>query len=141
MKLSKNFTLDELIHTNCGLINVPNQEQTANLKQLVINVLQPLRDKAGFSIHINSGFRSFEVNKHANKGKVLPSQHCKGEAADLDSEDNAALFRIIGEFIEFDQLIWEKGNDIQPAWVHVSYKTHGNRGEMLKFDGKKYIRI
>jgi len=141
MKLSKNFTLEELIHTNCGLLNIPNQEQSTNLKQLAVNVLQPLREKAGFAIKVNSGFRSFEVNKAANKGKVLPSQHCKGEAADLDSEDNSELFSIIREELVFDQLIWERGNDVQPAWVHVSYKTQGNRGEVLKFDGKKYVRI
>jgi hypothetical protein len=141
MKLTENFTLDELIHTDCGLLNVPNTEQISNLKQLSVNVLQPLRNIYGDTIDVNSGFRSFEVNKKANKGKVKPSQHCKGEAADLDSKNNALLFRIIRDNLVFDQLIWEKGNELQPDWVHVSYKTQGNRCEILVFDGKGYKRV
>ncbi len=69
----------------------------------------------------------------------------KGEAADLDSNDNSKLFNLIRKNYVFDQLIWEFGDDNQPAWVHVSYKTTGNRNEVLKAvkeNGKtKYIRL
>ena len=132
MNLSKNFTLEEMTATNKHLPNVPSEEEIENLTQLVKHVLQPLRDKFGRPIHINSGFRSLEVNKEEG-GCLNPiSQHCKGEAADLDSDDNATLFHLIRFEFNFDQLIWEGGNSSQPAWVHVSYKTEGNRKQPLK---------
>jgi hypothetical protein len=74
-------------------------------------------------------------------GGAPTSQHTRGQAADLSCEDNSELFSIIREKIEFDQLIWEGGNDVQPAWVHVSYKISGNRGEILKMKNGNYTRI
>jgi uncharacterized protein YcbK (DUF882 family) len=129
MNLSKNFTLEELTITNCGLENVPNAEQIHYLTLLCEHVLQPLRDKYGSPIHVNSGFRSFEVNKAVNKGAIKPSQHCKGQAADLDNgrEENIKLFNIL-KTMEFDQLI----NESDFAWVHVSYNPDSNRKMILK---------
>jgi len=145
MNLSKNFTLEELTATSSHLPNVPTPEQKEKLAELVTNVLQPVREMFGKPITVNSGFRSLAVNK--DKGGALKpiSQHCKGEAADLDCEDNAKLFHLIKDHFVFDQMIWEGGNDVQPAWVHVSYKTQGNRSECLrmkKVNGKStYTRI
>lgn len=139
MILSKNFTLEELTVTNSKLPNKPNEEQIQSLKNLVKNVLQPLRDIYGKPIKVNSGFRSFAVNKTI--GGATTSQHCKGEAADLDCTDNSELFSIIREHLDFDQLIWESGDDIQPNWVHVSYKPKGNRKEVLRMKDGKYTRI
>lgn len=136
MKLSKNFTLAELTATNTGLKNVPNQEQTANIEKLVKQVLQPLRDIYGLPIQVTSGFRSMAVNKKI--GGAIGSQHCNGEAADLVCRDNAALFRIIRDRLPYDQLIWEKGNDMEPDWVHVSFKATGNRKQALRYDGHNY---
>ena len=113
MRLSKNFTLDELAKTNSGLINVPGKAETEALKELVSNVLQPLRDIYGESITINSGYRSPAVNKKI--GGAKNSQHINGEAADIDSSDNSKLFRIIKDNLPFDQLIWEGGDLSQPA--------------------------
>jgi uncharacterized protein YcbK (DUF882 family) len=127
-QLSKNFTLDELLHTNSHLPNVPTETEIARLTALVINVLQPARELLGKPIRVNSGFRSAAVNKAV--GGASTSQHCLGEAADLDCTDNAQLFHLIREHLPFDQLIWEGGNDIQPDWVHVSFKA--NRKEVLK---------
>ena len=130
MKLSKNFTLEELCQTNTGLPNVPNTDEKIALKHLAENVLQPLRDLFRAPIIVTSGFRSEAVNKAV--GGAPTSQHRKGEAADLDSSDNAELFLLIRKYTLFDQLIWEFGNDEQPDWVHVSYKTEGNRKEVLR---------
>jgi len=141
MNLSKNFTLEEMTVTDCGLANVPNQEQRNCMNELVKNVLQPLRDTLGMPIKITSGFRSIPVNKAVGGADRPISQHTKGQAADLKCADNSELFSIIRDHLVFDQLIWEKGNDVQPAWVHVSYKTQGNRGEILKFKNGKYQRI
>lgn len=139
MNLSKNFSLDELTVTNSKLPNKPNQQQIVALSELVQQVLQPLRDIYAKPIKVNSGFRSIAVN--AAIGGASTSQHCKGEAADLDCEDNSELFSIIRDHLVFDQLIWEGGNDVQPNWVHVSYKTQGNRGEVLKMRNGKYTRM
>jgi len=138
MKLSDNFTLEEMCVTSTGLENIPSKDQIQNLAELVKNVLQPLRNIAG-SIHINSGFRSQQVNKKV--GGVPSSQHTTGEAADISGSDNARLFNIIREKFIFDQLIWEGGDDNQPKWIHVSYKSQGNREEVLKMRNGKYTRM
>ena len=136
MKLTANFTLDELTATSTGIVNNPTIEQIDHLRLLAIHVLQPLRDEFGHSVRINSGFRSDSVNK-AVKGSPT-SSHCKGEAADLSCSDNAAIFRIIKEKLSFDQLIWEAGNDESPDWVHVSYREGNNRRQVLRMINGKY---
>jgi len=144
MNLSKNFTLEELTHTSSHLPNVPSEMEITKLKELVTGLLQPLRDKLGQPIHINSGFRSLAVNKEMGGASNPLSQHCKGEAADLEAFDNAALFNLIRTQFDFDQLIWEGGDNNHPEWVHVSYKTKGNRKEVLKMKvvkGKKVYEI
>lgn len=145
MQLSKNFSLKEMTETSSHLPNNPTQGELNSLGLLVRNVLQPVRDLFGKSITVNSGFRSIAVNKEKGGSDKPISQHTKGEAADLVCEDNAKLFHLIRDHFVFDQLIWEGGNDNQPAWVHVSYKTQVNRGEKLRMkivNGKKtYIRL
>ena len=65
-------------------------------------------------------------------GGASGSQHSKGEALDLDgSVENAYIFEFIKNNLEFDQLIWEFGDDENPDWVNVSYKSENNRGEVL----------
>jgi len=143
MNLSKNFTLEELTVTNQKVPNIPSAKEIKNLTTLCAKVLQPLRDQLGKPIKINSGYRSASVNKAI--GGAPTSQHCTGEAADLDYDDNAMLFNLIRSHFDFDQLIWEGGDEKQPSWVHVSYKTTGNRKQVLKMkivNGvKKYITI
>lgn len=139
MRLGKYFTLEELTTTSTGLLNAPSRIEIVNLSSLVSNVLDPAREILGKPIRVNSGYRSPAVN--AKIGGAKTSQHCKGEAADLDSSDNALLFRIIRDNFVFDQLIWESGDDNQPAWVHVSYRSMGNRCEVLKMKDGKYKRI
>ena len=139
MKLTKNFSLYELTVTNSGLPNEPNEEQIANLKALCENVLQPLRNLFGRPIKVTSGFRGKQVNKHV--GGVASSEHCKGMAADLVCEDNAELFNLIRHRLKFRQLIWERGNRMQPAWVHVSFDADDLKQQVLKFDNGKYTTI
>ena len=139
MIFSKNFSLEEMCVTHANIANRPTQDNINNLGLLVREVLQPLRDLVEFPIHVNSGFRSPLVNKSA--GGVPTSQHVKGQAADIDSQNNKLLFDTIWDELLFDQLIWEKGNDLQPDWVHVSYKSQGNRNEVLKFENGKYVRL
>ena len=130
MKLSKNFILQEFVETKTGLNNQLTSEALANIEFLVTNLLQPLRDVFGKPIKITSGYRSPDVNKAVGGSKN--SQHTKGEAVDILSDDNKSLFDLIKNNFNFDQLIWEYGTDEQPAWVHVSVKKTGNRKQVMR---------
>ena len=126
----KYFTINELIKTSTGISNIPNAEQVANLIYLVENLLDKAREELAMPITVTSGYRSEAVNRRV--GGVANSQHTKGEAVDLVCGDNAKLFNILKK-MNFDQLIWEKGNNIQPAWVHVSLKRIGiNRKQVIR---------
>lgn len=97
---------------------------------LIENVLDPARKALGKPIIINSGYRSLEHNKKI--GGAVNSQHCKGEAADIElgaqsKQENKLLFDYIKNNLEFDQLIDEKNL----SWVHVSYRKGANRKQIL----------
>jgi len=128
---AKYFTFEEMIHSDTakakGIKNIPDPEQFENLSNLVVKLLDPLREKFGKPIKVNCGFRSNEVNKLV--GGVPTSQHCKGEAADITSDDNKRLFELIKNEFEWDQLI----NEHNLSWIHVSLKKTGkNRKQVLK---------
>jgi zinc D-Ala-D-Ala carboxypeptidase len=95
------------------------------------NVFEPLRLYLNTPIKISSGFRCLQVNRLI--GGSATSQHTKGEAMDL--QINAKGFNFIKDKLEFDQLIWEFGNDEQPSWVHVSFSSR-NRKQVLKASKK-----
>lgn len=132
MKLTSHFTLEEMTVTTTGLPNVPTAYQVENLKLLCENVLEKAREMYGGPITVTSGFRSQAVNSHKDVKGATNSQHTSGEAADIKCADNAKLFRLIRTKLKFDQLIWEKGNDLQPQWIHVSFKRFGNRGQVFR---------
>ena len=121
--------------TRQGLDNTPNEEQLANMKLLAEKVFEPLREWVGGPIRINSFFRGPELNKAI--GGSSKSQHCKGQAVDIDDggckKSNAEMYRWIKENLDFDQMIWEFGTDDNPNWVHVSYVSKDkNRNRCLK---------
>jgi len=139
MNLSKNLSLAEMINSESakrnGIKNEPTAEHLENMKKLAVNVFQPIRDHFNVPIHISSGYRSLALNK-AIKGS-LSSQHCSGEAMDIDMDGtditNAKIFNYIKDNLVFDQLIWEFGTDKNPDWVHVSYESKGKqRKQILK---------
>ena len=139
MRLSKNLTLQEVTKSATaikkGISNEPTIEHLENLKALAENIFQPMRDYFGVPIAVSSGYRSAELNRLI--GGSSTSQHCKGEAIDIDCDifgglSNREVFEYIKEHLTFDQLIWEFGDDSNPDWVHVSYKKGENRGQVLK---------
>lgn len=140
----KHFTLAELTRTSARdkktlkpLANEPSAQVVECLTALVDNVLDPLRERYGKPIRVTSGYRSKEVNERI--GGAPTSQHTKGEAVDFVCDDMKAAFEIICTTLPFDQLIWERGDDRQPQWIHVSFKRGGkNRGEVLRYNGKSY---
>lgn len=129
----KYFTIRELTDSATaqkrGIDNNPNATQLSALTALVNNVLDPLREKFGRPIIVNSGFRCPELNRAV--GGAVISQHLSGEAADISAgtcQGNKELFDIIRKELPFDQVIDEKNF----SWVHVSFKKAGNRKQVLK---------
>ena len=138
-KISKNITYNEAVHSNTakrkGIENIPNEIQIANMITIAEMIFQPLRSYVGGPIKITSFFRSPELNRAIGGSKS--SQHCKGQAMDLDDvyghKTNAEMFDYIRENLDFDQLIWEFGDDNNPNWIHVSYvDKQENRNRCLK---------
>ena len=133
------FTIKELCRTSQKLDNTPTEEAKGNLQALIDNVLNRARETYGKPVTVTSGYRSPAVNKAV--GGAANSQHTKGQAADLTTrqgkEGNKRLFEIIRAQGGFDQLINEKDY----SWVHVSFNPKGNRGEVLRYDGKKYYKM
>jgi hypothetical protein len=146
MQLSENLSLAEVIRSETakrkGVSNMPTPEHIANFKKLAENIFQPIRKHFGKPIHISSGYRSDALNKAIGGSKT--SQHCKGEAIDIDMDGtaitNAQIFNYIKDNLNFDQLIWEFGTASNPDWVHVSYNSTGKQRKQilkaLKVNGK-----
>jgi hypothetical protein len=140
-KISEHLELAEVIRSEqakrMGLSNMPTAEHIENFKKLAENVFEKIRNNFRVPIHISSGYRSIELNR-AIKGSST-SQHCKGEAIDIDMDGssngvtNRMVFDYILKSLDFDQLIWEFGTSENPDWVHVSYSSSGNqRKQVLK---------
>ena len=138
MKLSENFTLDELTKSQeairLGIENTPEDEHITNLILLCKNILQPLRNHFKIPVSISSGFRSAALCEAI--GSSSKSQHTKGQAADFEifGIANKELADWITSNLEYDQCILEFWNENEPnsGWVHCSYSTNGNRKQYLK---------
>ena len=118
-----------------GIDNTPNKEQLDNMRLIAEKIFEPLRAHIGGPIKINSFFRCPELNTAIGGSKT--SQHCKGQAIDIDDTygkaTNAEMYYFIKDHLDFDQMIWEFGDDDNPAWVHISYVSpEENRNRCLK---------
>lgn len=134
-RISKHISYTEATKSNTaireGIDNTPNLVFVKNMRLVAEKVFEPLREWYGKPIWITSFYRSPELNRVIRGSKT--SDHMLGHAIDIDTEsDNAKLFHWILNNLDFDQLIWEFGDDYQPAWIHVSYKEEGNRCQVLK---------
>lgn len=150
-KISTHITYEEATSTSTGVDNTPSANQIVVMKNTAKEIFEKPRKGLGDKpIGINSFFRSANVNKEIGgaykiiDGKyVATSQHCKGMAIDMRGIHctNAELFFFILEKCNFDQLIWEKGDKDNPAWVHASCKLNKkkNRKQVLIYDGKSYV--
>lgn len=132
----KYFTIEELCQSNTaeakGIDNTPNGAQKERLKDLIENVLDPLREAYGKPIVVNSGFRCQELNKVVRG--ALSSEHLctRSAAADItggSEEENRKLFELAQQLkLPFRQLIDEKNF----SWVHVSYNKNDIKRQVLK---------
>ena len=118
-----------------GIDNTPDEYARQNMELLAEKIFEPLREAANGPIKINSFYRCPELNKAI--GGSAKSQHCEGRAIDLDDTygymSNAEMYNYIKNNLDYDQLIWEFGDDQNPAWVHVSYvDSDFNRQRCLK---------
>ena len=152
MQLSKHLSLAEVTRSETakrnGISNEPTSEHLENFKKLAEKVFEPIREHFKVPIHISSGYRSKALNT-AIKGS-LSSQHCSGEAIDIDMDGtsitNAQIFNFIKDNLIFDQLIWEFGTNKNPDWVHVSYESSGKQRKQIlkaiKVNGKtSYVQM
>lgn len=140
----KYFSISEMLKSEKAIkamvwngASVADEER---LRLLVEKVLDPLREKWGRPITVNSGYRSETVNRMV--GGVPSSQHRIGEAADITAgspEDNRLLAAmLVASGLPYDQLI----NECGWAWVHVSYtEQRQNRRQLLRYDGKRYYEM
>lgn len=139
MQLSKHLSLAEVTRSDSakrnGISNQPTPEHLENFKKLAENIFEPIREHFGKPISISSGYRSKELN--AKIGGSLTSQHCSGEAIDIDMDGtpdgvtNRMVFDYIKANLNFDQLIWEFGDTKSPDWVHVSYESTGKQRKQV----------
>jgi hypothetical protein len=140
MQLSKYFTLAELTPSatakRLGIKNEPTPAHLECLKGLATNVLDKVREHFGKPIWVSSGYRSKALND-VTPGSSATSQHCSGEAADLDQDgrgtgvSNKMVFDYIKDHLTFDQLIYEYGTDTNPDWVHVSWESTGKQRKQV----------
>jgi hypothetical protein len=152
MNISEHITYREAVYSRTAvkkkIKNIPNESQLAYMKIWAEKVFEPLRKGTGNrSLQISSFFRSFDLNDKL--GGSPTSQHlCNhGAAGDIDNDNsekgptNREIFYYIQDNLEFDQLIWEYGDNTSPDWVHVSYHEGHNRNQVLRCINGDYIFI
>ena len=149
--ISKHISYKEATRSNTairrGIDNIPDVEELENMKLIAEKVFEPLSKWVGGPIKINRFYRSPELNVAIGGSKK--SQHCHGQAIDIDDtyghRSNASMFKHIRYNMDYDQIIWEFGDDKNPAWVHVSYVSEEkNRHRCLqayKENGKTKYKV
>lgn len=142
----KYFTIGELTESatarRYNIKNVPGITELNNLISLVENLLDPLREFLGKPIFVSSGYRCKALNSKVGGSKT--SQHMKGQAADiyLKGLSNIVIAKVlVVSDLQWDQCIIEKETLQNPQWIHLSYKTSGNRNQILFYNGKSYVTV
>lgn len=135
MKISKYCSYTEAIKSQTAerknINNQPDTEQTENMKYVAKNVFDKVREAMGKPLYVSSFYRSPELNKAIGGSRT--SEHMEGCAIDIDHPTlNKKVFDYIRKNLNFNQLIWEFGDEHSPAWVHVSLRREGeNKKQVL----------
>ena len=149
-RISKHISYKEGVFSNTAtrlnIDNTPGQLEFSNMGVIADNIFEPLRKWVNAPIKITSFYRSPNLNQAL--GGSYRSQHCEGRAMDIDDvfgrTTNALMFEYIKNNLDFDQLIWEFGNDTKPDWIHVSFCSPAeNRSRCLrafKLHGKTHYK-
>tara|TARA_B110000914_G_C15328312_1_gene383506 strand:+ start:37 stop:498 length:462 start_codon:yes stop_codon:yes gene_type:complete len=137
--LSKHVSMKEGVYSTTakrlGLDNTPTEADIKNMELICEKIFEPLRAHVNGPIKINSFYRGPVLNKAIGGSKS--SQHMTGQAMDIDDKysymSNADMYKFIKNNLDFDQIIWEFGDDDNPNWIHVSYvSAEANRNRCLK---------
>lgn len=130
--ISKHITFKEATFSataqRLGIKNEPTLEHLKAMITVAEKCFEPLREWYGKPLRINSFYRGKDLNR-AVKGS-LSSQHCKGEAIDIDAgsvAENKKIHDWIKNNLEFTQLI----NEYNYSWVHVSYDPKNLKKQCL----------
>lgn len=147
--MAKYFTPFEFIRSETAkrlnIDNTPNEKQMDNIIE-VMRIMDKIREKwteyctlnylPNPQIIVTSGFRSEALNLAVKGSKT--SQHKKGSAVDFKAKNgqNKALFEVILKMLESGeikvrQLIWEKGDDNNPAWIHLGNYEEGKQENQI----------
>lgn len=134
MKITENFTYEELIESSIALKkkidNTPTEEEKENLIRLTKEILQPIRTKYGKPITITSGFRCEKLNKAV--GGVSTSQHRKGEAVDIIGENNKELWDVIVSMVKSGEItVGQLINEKKLSWIHISLPTKKHKNKIF----------
>lgn len=134
--LSKYMKLSDVIYSPTAqkykIDNTPTAEHIENLKILGVEVYDKIYERFDGNVKINSSYRTPALNKKV--GGADNSQHMVGQAIDIagiNGVSNSQIYHYVKENLTFHQLIWEKGNNINPQWVHVGYRTNGNNSQSI----------
>ncbi len=136
MIISKHCNYEEATRSQTairhGIDNTPGIEIIKSMIFVANTLFEPIREWYGKPLIISSFYRCPELNSKV--GGAPTSQHCKGEAMDIDTgsrEENKKIFEWVKLNLKFDQLLWEYGDEFGPDWVHVSLKKEGNRNQII----------
>ena len=120
--LTKNFTLEELTHTDHReFSNEPNESEKANLMRLAVFLEQVKELLGGKPIMVNSAFRSKQVNDAV--GSKDSSAHRTGNAADIrvpSLTPDEVVKLVIASNLQYDQVIREFDR-----WTHIAIPKEG----------------
>ncbi len=148
-KISKYLSLYEATSyinaVRAGVDNTPTGEFYQNMLDVAVDVFDPCREAMGGPLFCHCLYRGQKYNSLV-KGADPNSDHLRAQAIDMDCEqygngDNKKLFLFVINNLDYDNIIWEFGNDEKPDWVHVSYKKGRNRKIITRKEkDKPYVR-
>ena len=152
MLIGNFLTLAECTKSNTaiklGIPNIPYSDDILAMNKFVEHIYQPLCEHFNCKIPFTSFYRSPALNRKIS-GSSTTSQHCTGEAMDLDFDvnpdlkvSNKELFEYICNHLDFDQVI----NEFNYSWIHCSYSVTGRNRKMIlesirKGNSVTYIKL
>lgn len=150
MKISKYFTLQEFTTSETamkqGIIEQysPSDEVIENLKLLAKEVADKIRVQFG-SFTPTNGYRCKRLNTLVGGSKN--SQHLHGKAFDETfikegkNISNEIFFWLLAnkETVKWTKIIWEKGDENNPRWLHIEHDREKFKKDIIVYDGTSYV--